>query len=108
MSLTQNLLPDTPTERSSDQPFPSGHPAPGGRRLLEVPAGIGVVAVWLALGFLLGLGFVGLILLGVLLLAAFQILVRRRSVPTLLARDSVTFANSRSESGCETSSWDGK
>src|SRR3954451_4144833 len=94
MSPVQDLLPDTPTPLSSTQPPPSGHPASGGgrRRMLEVIAGIGLVAVWLVLGSLLGLGLVGFVLLGVLLLAAFQTLVRRRPPRTLLARDSVTFA----------------
>jgi CubicO group peptidase (beta-lactamase class C family) len=93
MSPTQNLLPDTSTPLSSNQPPPSGRLASGGRRrMLEVVAGIGVVAVWLMLGSLLGLGFVGVVLLGVLLLAAFQTLVRRRPLRTLLVRDRVSFA----------------
>ena len=73
MSPTQSLLPNTPTPLSSDQPSPSGRPATGGRRrVVEVVAGIGLVAIWLVLGSLLGVGFAGFVLLGVLLLAAFQ------------------------------------
>ena len=94
MSPTQNLLPDTPTPLSSDQPPPSGRPAPvGRRRMVEAVAGIGVIAVWLVSGSLLGLGFLGVVLLGVLLLAAFQILVRRRPLRTLLVRDTASFAH---------------
>ena len=61
--------------------------------MVEVVAGIGFVATWLVLGFLLGLGFVGVVLLGVLLLAAFQTLVRRRPLRALLARDTASFAH---------------
>ena len=86
MSRTQHPLPDTPRPRPSKQPRPSDLSVPGGlRRSVIVIAGIGLVAVWLVLSFLLGLGFVGVLLLGVLLLAAFQTLVRRRP---LLARDT--------------------
>ena len=93
MAPTQNLLPDTPTPLSSNQPPSSGRPASGGRRrIVEVVGGIGVVAVWLVFGYLLGLGFLGLVLLGVPLLAAFQTLVRRRPLRTLLVRDTASFA----------------
>ena len=93
MSLTQNLLPDTPTPLSSSQPPPSGRPAGvGRRRLVQAGAGIAVVAVWLVSSSLLGLGLVSVVLLGVLLLAAFQTLVRRRPLRTLLARDTASFA----------------
>lgn len=93
MSSTQSLLlPDPATPVLSNQPSPSGRlPSEPGRRL-EVVAGIALVAVWLGLGSLLGLGFVDVVLLGVLLLAAFQILVRRRPVRTLLVRDTASFA----------------
>ena len=79
MSPTQNLLLDTPTPRSraTSHPGPTA-PAPGRRRRIEVVAGIGLVAAWAVSGFLLELGFVEVVLLGVLLLAAFQTLVRRR------------------------------
>ena len=43
-------------------------------------------------GPLLGLGFVEVLLLGVLLLAAFQTLVRRRPLRSLLVRDTASFA----------------
>ena len=52
---------------------------------MEVVVGIGLVALWAVSGSLLGLGFVGVVLLGVLLLAAFQTLVRRRPLRSLLA-----------------------
>ena len=94
MSPSQNLLSSTTTPLLSNQPPPSGRPAAGGRpRMVEVVAGIGFVATWLVLGFLLGLGFVGAVLLGVLLLAAFQALVRRRPMRALLAPDTAGFAH---------------
>lgn len=94
MSPSQNLLSSTTTPLSSNQPPPSGRPAAGGRpRMVEVVAGVGFVATWLVLGFLLGLGFVGVVLLGVLLLAAFQALVRRRPLRVLLAPDTAGFAH---------------
>jgi CubicO group peptidase (beta-lactamase class C family) len=93
MPSTQNLLPDTPTPPPSNQPLPSSRPASvGRRRIVEAAAGIGVVAAWLVSGYLLGLGFLGLVLLAVPLLAAFHILVRRRPLRTLLVRDTASFA----------------
>lgn len=47
-------------------------------------AGIALVAVWLLSGPLLGLGVVGVVLLGVLLLAAFHTLVQRQPLRPLL------------------------
>jgi hypothetical protein len=93
MSVTQNVLRNTPEPLSSNQPPPSGRPAPVGRRMVETVAGIGVIAVWIVSGTLLELGFLGVVLPGVLLLAAFQILVRRRPLRTLLVRDTATFAH---------------
>jgi hypothetical protein len=93
MSPNQNLLPDTPTPLSPNQPPPSGRPPVGRRRMVETVAGIGVIAVWIVSGTLLELGFLGVVVLGVLLLAAFQILVRRRSLRTLLVRDTASFAH---------------
>ena len=93
MSPTLNLLPDTPTSLASHQPPPSDGPAPGGRRRVEVAVGIGFVALWLVLGFLLDLDSVGVVLLGALLLAAFQTLVRRRPLRSLLLRDTASFAH---------------
>ncbi len=55
-------------------------------------AGIGLLAVWAVSGFLFELAFVEVVLLGVLLVAAFQTLVRRRPVRTLLVRDTASFA----------------
>jgi hypothetical protein len=54
---------------------------------MEVTAGVCLLAVWVVSGSLLGLDFVVVLLLGVLLLAAFQTLVRRRPLRTLLVRD---------------------
>ena len=93
MSPTLDLLPDTPTSPSSDRLPPSDGPAPGGRRGVEVVVGIGFVALWLVLGFVLELELVGVVLLGVLLLAAFQTLVRRRPLGSLLLRDTASFAH---------------
>ena len=94
MSPTLDLLPDTPTSPSSDRSPPSDGPAPLRRRRgVEVVVGIGLVAAWLVLGFLLELELVGVVLLGVLLLAAFQTLVRRRPLRSLLLRDTASFAH---------------
>ncbi|WP_404380470.1 beta-lactamase family protein [Knoellia locipacati] len=60
---------------------------------MPVVAGVGLVAVWLLSGPLLGLGFVQVLLLGVLLLASFQTLLLRRSPRSLLTRDSASFAH---------------
>ena len=92
MSPTQNLTHDTTTPRSGDHPPRSDPPAPGSRRLIEVAAGIGLLAGWAVSGFLFKLAFVEVVLLGVLLVAAFQTLVRRRPVRTLLVRDTASFA----------------
>ena len=56
-------------------------------------AGVCLLAVWVVSGSLLGLDFVVVLLLGVLLLAAFQTLVRRRPLRTLLVRDTASFAH---------------
>lgn len=93
MSPTQNLLRDTSTQLSSGQPPPSGHLASGrSHRILKVVAGIGLLAAWVLSGPLLGLGFMQVLLLGVLLLAAFQTLVLRRPVRSLLVRDTTSLA----------------
>jgi CubicO group peptidase (beta-lactamase class C family) len=94
MSPTQSLLPNPPPPLSSNQPPPTARPAAGGRRrIVEVIAGIGLIAAWAVSGPLLGLSFVGVVLLGVLLLAAFQTLVRRRPLRRLLVRDTASFAS---------------
>ena len=97
MSPTKSLVPNTTTPLAPNQSAASGRPelARLRPRLLVVVAGVGLVTAWLVLGFLFGLGFVGLVLLGVLLLAAFQTLVRRRSLRTLLAHDTASFAHGR-------------
>ena len=79
MSPTENLLLPTPTHLSSAQLPPPGPLVSGRRhRILVGVTAMALVAAWLVSGPLLGLGFVGVLLLGVLLLAAFQTLVRRR------------------------------
>jgi CubicO group peptidase (beta-lactamase class C family) len=60
--------------------------------VVELVAGIGLVAVWAVSSSLLGLGLVGVVLPGVLLLAAFHTLVRRRPLRTLLVRDTAGLA----------------
>ena len=92
MSPTQNLTHDTTTPRSGDHPPRSDPPAPGRRTPIEVAAGIGLLALWAVSGFLFDLAFVEVVLLGALLLAAFQTLVRRRPLRTLLVRDTASFA----------------
>ena len=93
MSPTQNLTHDTTTPRSGDHPPRSDPPAPGSRRPIEVAAGFGLLAGWAVSGFLFELPFVEVVLLGALLLAAFQTLVRRRPLRTLLVRDTASFAH---------------
>jgi CubicO group peptidase (beta-lactamase class C family) len=58
-----------------------------------VVAGVVLVGAWLLSGPLLGLGFVSEVALGVLLVAVFQILVRRRPLRSLLVRDTASFAH---------------
>ena len=93
MSATLNQLPDTPTSPSSDQPPPSGRATPGDRRRVEVVIGIGLVVLWAVSSLLLELGWVGVVLLGALLLAAFHTLVQRRPWRVLLLRDTASFAH---------------
>jgi hypothetical protein len=62
------------------------------RRVLEVVA---LVAVWMALGWLLGVDPNGYLLLGIPLTLAFQLLVRRRPVRELWVRDGDRFALDR-------------
>ena len=93
MSATLNLLPDTATSPSSDQPPPSGRAAPGDRRRrLRWSSGSAWLSLWAVSGLLLGLGCVGVVLLGALLLAAFHTLVQRRPWRALLLRDTASFA----------------
>lgn len=94
MSPTQNLLLDTSALLSPGQPPQSGDLASGRRNeVLQVVAGVGLTAVWLLSGPLLGLGFVQVVLVGVLLLAVFQTVVRRRPLQSLLMRDTALFAH---------------
>ena len=104
MSPTQNLTHDTTTPRSPTS-HPAGPPAPASRRRIEVAAGIGLLALWAVSGFLLELGFVGVVLLGALLLAAFHTLVRRRPLRALLVRDTASFARRWGESCWSPPSW---
>jgi hypothetical protein len=95
MSATLNQLPDTATSPSSDQPPPSGRARPGDRRRRrgEMVIGMGLVVLWAVSSLLLlEPGWVGVVLLGALLLAAFHILVQRRSWRVLLLRDTASFA----------------
>ena len=93
MTPSPNLLAQTHTEstRTTEADRPS-RPGRRRRRLVTVCAGIGLVVVWLTFGALLELGFVGHLLTGVLTVALFHSVVRRRPLRTLLARDSATFA----------------
>ena len=93
MSPTQNPVLDAPTHLASDQP-PSSSNQPSGRRhrIRQVVIGTALTSAWLLSGAQLGLGFVGVLLLGVLLLAGFQILVLRQPLRSLLARDTAGFA----------------
>ena len=88
MTTTQNLAAANTRTAETDQLPPPGRNRP----LLTVGAGIGLLVVWSTFGVLLELGFVGHLATGVLLVAVFQSLVRRRPLRTLLARDSATFA----------------
>ena len=93
MTPTQNLVAENHAETArTAEPDQPSLPERRRRRLVTVGAGIGLVVVWLVLGALLELGFVGHLLTGVLMVAVFQSLVRRRPLRTLLARDSATFA----------------
>ncbi|MGB8384843.1 MAG: hypothetical protein WCG47_26990, partial [Dermatophilaceae bacterium] len=92
MSPTENFLHTATTPLSRNQPPRSGRSGPVDRCIAKLATGIGLAAVWLVIGVLLGLGLVSSVLLGVLLLVLFQTLVRRRSPRTLLARDSDSFA----------------
>ncbi len=95
MSPTENLLLPTPTHLSSAQLPPSGTFVSGRRhRILVVVTAMALVAAWLVSGPLLGLGFAGVLLLGVMLLAAFQTLVRRRPWRALLVRDADSLGHS--------------
>ena len=106
MSPTLNLLPDTSTSPSPDQPPPPSGPAtPAHRRRMEVVVGLGLVVLWAVSSLLLELGWVGVVLLGALGLAAFQTLVRRCPVRTLLLRDTATFAHGWAESCSSPRSW---
>ena len=106
MSPIQNLHPrhdhtapvHHPTLRSPRPRPPHAH---GGGAV----AGIGLVALWLVSGFLFELGSFVVVLLGVLLLAAFQTLVRRRPLRTLLVRDTASFARAGRESCWSPRSW---
>ena len=94
MSPTLNTLPVTPPSPASDQPPSSGRAAPSvRRRRVEVVIGIGLVVLWAVSSLLLEPGWVGVVLLGALLLAAFHTLVRRQPWRGLLLRDTASFAH---------------
>ena len=93
MTNTQNLVAENQAETArTAEPDQLSLPEQRHRRLITVGSGIGLVVVWLALGALLGLGFVGYLPTGVLMVAVFQSLVRHYALRRLLARDSATFA----------------
>lgn len=87
----QNLLLD-PLPAPDQAPLSARRGPNGRRRAVDVVAGIGLVATWLALVSLLEVGFLGAVLVGVLVPAAFLTLVRRRPLRTLLVRDTAWFA----------------
>ncbi len=60
--------------------------------MVDLLAGTGVVAVCVVLGYVLDVGFVGALVLGVFMVAGFQTLVRRRRLRSLLDRDTLLFA----------------
>src|SRR3954470_1580413 len=76
----------------STPPPPGQRPVVRRRHLTNVVAEVGLVAVWLVLGSVLTLGLVHFLLLGILMAAAFQTVVRRRPLRTLMERDTATFA----------------
>ena len=94
MSQVQNLPADTATTpQSSPPPAPDQrHPLGRRRHMNNLVAALGLAAGWLVLGFVLALGVVDLLLLGLFVLATFQTLVRRRPLRELLDRDTVSFA----------------
>jgi CubicO group peptidase (beta-lactamase class C family) len=92
MSPTQNLTHDTTTWLSDDHPQQWDRPTRGRRRLAQVGVGIGLIAAWLLIGYVAELGFLALLVLGVLLLVAHHTLVRRRPLRSLLVRDGASFA----------------
>jgi CubicO group peptidase (beta-lactamase class C family) len=69
--------------------------AVGARRSRRTLEGVAFVAAWVGLAQVLGMEFIGFLLLGVPLAVAFQAGVRRRSLRALWARDTTTFATSR-------------
>ena len=94
MSPTENLLLDTRPPQLTDQPRvrPPGPPVAAAASW-RWSSGSAWSAVWLrARPPARRWGSLGHLLLGVLLLAAFQTLVRRRPLRTLLARDTASFA----------------
>ena len=94
MSPTQNLLPDTPTHALIRPAIAVRSPRP--RRPPPHAAGASPGSAWSLPGCCSApcsaWGSSVLVLLGVLLLAAFQTLVRRRSLRSLLVRDTASFA----------------
>ena len=92
MCPTLNIHPVTPPSPASDQNAPSGRAGPGDRRRVEVVIGIGLGVLWAVSSLLLEPGWVGVVMLGALLLAAFHILVQRRPWRVLLLRDTASFA----------------
>ncbi len=93
MSPTQNLVLDGPAHLTPDQPPASSDQSSGRRhRIRQVVTGTALISAWPLVVLLLGLGVVGALLVGAALLAAFQILVLRQPLRSLLARDTAGFA----------------
>src|SRR3954447_1998016 len=80
------------TRKTTPPPAPGQRAFNRRRHVAKVVAGVSLVAVWLVLGFILALGLVHFLLLGILMTAAFQTLVWRRPLRTLMERDTATFA----------------
>jgi len=93
MSPTQTHVLDAPAHLTPDQPPASSGQSSGRRhRIWQVVTGAALISAWPLSVVLLGLGFVGALLVGATLLAAFQVLVLRQPLRSLLARDTAGFA----------------
>ena len=80
---------------ASTIPFSSGQRPDTSRRSQRLSEAVGFVAIWVAAGYLLRLNSNGYLLLGIPLVAAFQLLVRRRPLRELFASGTTRFALDR-------------
>ena len=85
----------TSTIQSTQTPLPDRGALGRRRHITNVVGAFSLVTVWLVLGLVLALEPVDRLLLGVFLTAAFQTLVRRRPLRSLMDRDTATFAQRR-------------